>query len=89
MILEQRTAFGSVQNIGGKRMDRPTWHPVYGWATKEEVEELKNLPRNPIGDLKKDQIYKNIAARKQRKKEPKVKTNYMFGGDTDGKMGKD
>lgn len=70
-------------------MDRPKWHPVYGWATKEEVEELKDLPRSPTGDLRKEQIHKTIELRKKRKKNPKVKTHYMFGGDTDGKMGRD
>ena len=70
-------------------MDRPEWHPVYGWATKEEVEELKNLPRSYEADLRKEQIHSNIEARKKRKRIKPPKTVYMFSGDTDGKMGRD
>lgn len=87
--LGRRTIFYNTQSIGGKIMDRPEWHPVYGWATKEEVEELKNLPRSYEADLRKEQIHGNIRSRKDRKRIKPPKTVYMFGSDTDGKMGRD
>lgn len=45
--------------------NKPRYHSVYGWATKEEFEELRSLPRSYEGDLRKEQIQTDIEKRKK------------------------